>query len=131
MMLAALAGQAEDQQLGSHCWTFEGLEAKKNPTTGNESRNVFDGRTHAGCRLDLHITTLAPGQMPHAPHRHVHDEMILIEEGTLDVEIAERTQRIGPGGVAYVHSNDLHGWKNVGEGPARYFVLAVGQEGKI
>jgi quercetin dioxygenase-like cupin family protein len=130
MLLAALATQEGDQQLSSHCWTFEGLEATKNPKNGNESRNVFDGRSHVGGRVDLHITTLSPGQMPHPAHRHVHDEMILIEEGTLDVEISGRTQRIGPGGVAYVCSNDLHGWKNVGDGPARYFVLAFGKEGK-
>jgi quercetin dioxygenase-like cupin family protein len=128
LMLAAFAVDDHKGELPAKCWTFESLPVKTNPTTHNQTRNVFDGHTHAGCQLDLHITTLAPGQMPHPPHRHVSEEILLIQEGTLDVTISGKTERLGPGGVAYVHSNELHGWKNVGDGPAQYFVLATGKE---
>jgi quercetin dioxygenase-like cupin family protein len=128
ILLAAFGANEPQRDLSSHVWDFNELPAAKNPQTGNEIRQVFDGRSHAGCRVDLHITTLAPGQMPHPAHRHVHDEMIFLEEGTLEVEINGKAKRIGPGGVAYAWSNDLHGWKNVGDGPARYFVLAIGKE---
>jgi quercetin dioxygenase-like cupin family protein len=36
------------------------------------------------------------------------------------------TTRLTPGSVVYVASNDLHGWKNPGQEPARYFVMALG-----
>jgi quercetin dioxygenase-like cupin family protein len=74
------------------------------------------------------MTELGPGQAPHPPHHHVHEEMILIHEGTLEVTIAGRISRLGPGSIAYVASGEEHGWRNVGTGPANYFVLALGQE---
>ena len=128
-MLAAFAADDRRSELPSKCWTFESLPVKTDATNHNETREIFDGRTHTGCQMDLHITTLAPGQMPHPAHRHAHDEMVLVQKGTLDVTIEKRTQRIGPGGVAYVRSNELHGWKNAGDGPAQYFVLATGKSG--
>jgi quercetin dioxygenase-like cupin family protein len=128
ILLAAFGATDTPGDLSSHVWDFDDLPADKNKQTGNEIRQVFNGRSHAGCRVDLHITTLAPGQMPHAAHRHSHDEMIFMQEGTLEVTIEGKAKRIGPGGVAYAWSNNLHGWKNVGDGPARYFVLAIGKE---
>jgi quercetin dioxygenase-like cupin family protein len=54
--------------------------------------------------------------------------MIFIREGTLEVTIVGKIQKLGPGSVAYVASNEEHGWKNVGDTPAHYFVLALGPE---
>ena len=47
--------------------------------------------------------------------------------GTLDVTIEGKTTRLTPGSVAYVASNELHGWKNPGADRAQYFVIALGQ----
>jgi quercetin dioxygenase-like cupin family protein len=52
----------------------------------------------------------------------------MVQEGTLEVTILDKATRIGPGSVAYVHSNEKHGWKNIGSTPAQYFVLAIGKE---
>ena len=57
-----------------------------------------------------------------------HDEMLLLERGTVDVTIDGHTTRLTPGSVAYVASNHLHGWKNAGDGPAEYFVVALGRD---
>lgn len=93
-----------------------------------EIRQMLTGATHAGYLVDLHETALAAGQMPHAPHHHVHEEMLLIREGTLEVTIRGRTERLGPGSAVYIASNDEHGWKNVGTTQATYFVLALGDD---
>jgi len=114
--------------LASKCYPFDSLTAKTNLETHNQARSVLDGQTHTGMPIELHITTLAPGQMPHPAHQHIHEEMIMLQEGTLEVTILGQSTRIGPGSVAYVRSNDLHGWKNVGGGPAQYFVLAIGND---
>lgn len=126
--LFAARASAQNAVLPSKCYSFDSLKEKTNPQTHNETRNVFDGATHSGYHIDLHITTLAPGQMPHPPHTHVHEEMIMLQEGTLEVTILDKSTRLGPGSVAYVHSNERHGWKNVGDTPAQYFVLAIGRE---
>lgn len=109
--------------LPSKVYEFDKLPVKKHAT--NESRQVFHGTTHTGCPLDLHITTLAPGQMPHAAHSHEHEEMMFIKQGTLQATISGHSYTAGPGSVIYVASNEMHGLKNVGDVPAQYFVLAI------
>jgi quercetin dioxygenase-like cupin family protein len=80
-----------------------------------------------GLPVEMHITELAPGLPPHAPHHHAHEEMIMIREGTLEVTIAGRSTN-WVRSVAYVASNEEHGWRNVGTTRAQYFVLALGRQ---
>jgi mannose-6-phosphate isomerase-like protein (cupin superfamily) len=93
---------------------------------GAEIRPVLKGKLATGEALEVHETTLPPGGMPHAPHHHVHSEMWLIREGTVQLTINDTSHVMGPGSVGFVHSNDEHGIKNVGTTPAAYFVVAVG-----
>jgi len=129
LLLPALwAAEKSGAVLPSKCYPFESLPVKKNAGNGNETRQVFTGATHEGFPVDLHITTLQPGQMPHPAHAHVHEEMIMIQTGTLEVTISGRATTVGPGSVAYVMSNERHEWKNVGDTPSTYFVLAIGRQ---
>jgi len=125
-LLAIAKARAQKQALPSRTYRFEDLPVKANGA--NVGRAVFDGETHTGFHIDLHMTELAPGQAPHPPHHHVHEEMIMIEKGTVEVTINGRTAKLGPGSTAYVASNEEHGWRNVGEDRANYFVLALGRD---
>jgi len=93
---------------------------------GAAIRPVLKGKLATSESLEVHETTLPPGEMPHAPHHHVHSEMWLIREGTVQLTINGTSHVMGPGSVGFVHSNDEHGIKNVGTTPASYFVVAVG-----
>src|SRR5258708_3321913 len=73
--------------LASKCYRYEELTVKKNATNGNEQRAVFDGLTHARYPVELHMTSLSAGEMPHAAHHHVHEEMVLLHSGQLEVTI--------------------------------------------
>jgi mannose-6-phosphate isomerase-like protein (cupin superfamily) len=64
--------------------------------------------------------------MPHAPHHHVHTEMWLIREGTVELTVEGKSTQMGPGSVGFVHSNEEHGIKNIGMVPATYYVVAIG-----
>jgi len=123
--LSATAAKADIAKLPSKTYKFEDLPITKHPT--NLERKVFDGATHTGFHVDIHLTELQPGELPHAPHHHEHEEMILIKDGTMEVTINGNASTIGPGGVAYVASNEEHGWRNVGKTPALYFVIALGR----
>jgi len=91
-----------------------------------EIRTVLKGKLASGESLEVHETTLPPGTSPHPPHHHEHSEMWLIREGTVEITVNGTSNRIGPGSVGFVRSNDEHGIKNVGTTPATYFVVAVG-----
>ena len=126
--LAAVQATAQARALASKTYSYPDLPVKVNAS--NRQRAVLDGATHTGFLVNLHMTELGPGQAPHAPHHHVHEEMVMIHEGTLEVTIAGRVATLGQGSIAYVASGEEHGWRNVGDGPANYFVLALGQEKK-
>ena len=122
-LLAAAEVKAETPAiLTSRTYAFDDLTLK------GKGRAVLNGRNHKGLAIECHETQLAPGEAPHAPHHHEHVEMVLIREGTMEVTISGKASRLGPGGVAYVASNEEHGWKNVGATTAHYFVIALGQE---
>jgi mannose-6-phosphate isomerase-like protein (cupin superfamily) len=128
-LFAAQASSAEKSTavLPSAVFQLDRLHVKEN-ANGNKSWQVFTGATHDGFPIDMHVTQLAPGNAPHAPHHHVHEEMMMMIEGELLVTIGDKSERMTSGGIAYIHSNDEHGLKNVGSVPARYFVLALGRQ---
>ena len=121
------AAPQKDAPLPSKAYRFEDLPVKVNGQ--NQSRAVFNGRNHAGYPVELHMTELGPGQSPHPPHRHVHEEILMLQTGALDVTLSGTVTRVTAGSVVYANSNDEHGWKNPGPGRAQYFVMTIGREG--
>ena len=124
--LAAMNAPGQDSRLPSRSFRFEDLQARPSgPDRKNRARAMLDGKTHTGYRIEMHQTELAPGMAPHPPHRHVHEEMILIWQGTLEVTISGQKSTLGPGSAAYIASDEEHGWRNVGATQASYFVLTL------
>jgi mannose-6-phosphate isomerase-like protein (cupin superfamily) len=118
------AFSAEDNSLPSATYEFDKLPTQALATA--QVRRVLKGKLATGEALEVHETTLPPGGAPHAPHHHLHSEMWFIREGTVELTINGTSNRMGPGSVGFVHSNDEHGIKNVGATEATYFVVAFG-----
>jgi mannose-6-phosphate isomerase-like protein (cupin superfamily) len=113
-----------DDSLPSATFPFDKLTVH---TANNaEIRPVLKGKLATGESLETHETTLPPGGAPHPPHHHVHSEMWLIREGTVELTINGARFQLGPGSVGFVHSNEEHGITNIGATPATYFVVAIG-----
>lgn len=125
-LAAARASAVGEARLPTTIKRFEDL--KVNASDGNSYRPILEGTTHEGFPIEVHQTELAAGSMPHAAHRHKHEEMFLIREGTVEVTVNGKGTRLGPGGAAYIASHELHGIKNVGSTAARYFVIALGRD---
>jgi len=91
-------------------------------------RGILEGMIFEGCHISLHESDLAPHRMPHPPHRHRHEEMVFVVEGTLEFTINGKKTRAGEGSVLFAGSNDEHGIFNPESTHAKYFVLALGAE---
>ena len=88
-------------------------------------RALVDTATSNLTRLEIHVTTLGPGKSPHPPHRHAHEELMIVRNGTLDVFQNGATRRAGPGAVIFEASNELHGLRNPGPDSATYVVIRL------
>ncbi len=100
-------------------WTK--LKVQQTPT--GERRELFESKTATLDNFECHVTTLNPGEAPHAPHQHPEEELIIVKEGTIAAMQKGKTTEVGPGSVIFEASGDLHGLRNVGKTQASYFVI--------
>ena len=94
------------------------------PASFGSGRQFFKGATATLEQLDVHVTTLNPGQAPHPPHQHANEELIIVKEGTVEFLLNGEWKKAGAGSVIFVASNQLHGLRNPGSGPATYHVIS-------
>ena len=124
-----LADQAtRPAPLASGVYAWETLPVEK--TASGERRAVFDAVTRTVDRLETHVTTVNAGSASHAAHRHPDEELVFVRAGVIEATINGVTSRAPAGSVIFFASDDLHGMRNAGEGPASYFVLRWTSPGK-
>jgi len=109
-LTAATAAGADVKKLPSHAYRFEDLPERANGP--NISRQIFDGALRQGFHIEAHETELGPGKEPHPSHHHVHEEILVVLEGSVDYTVAGVTTKLGPGGAGFVASNDEHHVRN-------------------
>lgn len=119
--VVALAQNASKPVMHSRVIQWNDLRVET--TRNGERRNVFDAPTANLSRFECHITTLNPGEAPHAGHRHVDEEMMIIREGTVEAVLNGETNRVEAGGIIFCASNEMHGLRNAGTNRATYYVF--------
>lgn len=119
--LAVVAAQQPAAILKSQVFDWSSVAPRE--VAYGSARQFLRAPTVTLAELELHVTTLNPGQTSHAPHQHANEELIILKEGTLETLSLGEWKRIGPGSIIFNASNDLHGVRNVGTGPAVYHVV--------
>ncbi len=129
MAAAAPLVHTENAIMGSTAVSWEEIQAKG--ASDGKYRQVFKNPTATLDELELHVTTLPAGQSPHPPHQHPDEEIVIIREGTVEVNMNGVTKTLGPGSVIFQAANQLHSLKNIGTTPAVYHVIKWNSPGML
>jgi (S)-ureidoglycine aminohydrolase len=123
MLLCGIFVQAQDlEKLNTHAYIWEDLAVTK--TNSGERRQVFEGYTKALTYFEVHVSTLNPGNAPHASHVHSDmEELIIVKEGLLEASINGTKKVLGAGSVILACVGDDHGLRNAGDSEATYYIL--------
>jgi XRE family transcriptional regulator, regulator of sulfur utilization len=117
------AGGAPQARMGSGVTTWEEIQTRIKPTKTGQRRDVFDAPTPTLDRFHCHITTLNPGDNTGPLHRHPQEEVVIVKEGTLEINIDGKKQIAGAGSMIFYAANENENMTNVGKTPATYYVL--------
>lgn len=126
--VAALPGKAEGTTLPMlESGVFKPGPVSHGAIPKRASRRYAMGMLKAGdIRLEIHETTQEVGA-PHEPiESHLHSEIWLVREGTVELTVNGKAQRLNAGEMGLCVAGDKHYIQNVGDTPATYFVVTVG-----
>jgi len=126
---AVTALHARRAVMGSMIFDWNSFEAKPNKT--GAVRTVVQQPTATLDELEIHITTLNPGESPHAPHQHPDEELVVVKEGTVESLVNGQLRQVGPGSIIFQAANQMHSIRNVGSGPATYHVIKWNSPGML
>jgi XRE family transcriptional regulator, regulator of sulfur utilization len=118
---AVSATQARAAVMGSTIFDWAAMKVQQ--TKIGARRDVVRAPTATLDELEIHITTLNPGETPHAPHQHPAEELLIVKEGTVESLVNGELKRVGPGSIIFQASNQMHSIKNVGTTQATYHVI--------
>src|SRR5580698_6150958 len=115
-LLPALASRAAQQQTpATETMTSKVYSSDNFPYTGDDKkkgRQFFLAATHAGFQVECHETVLGAGLETHPPHQHVHEEIMIVVEGTVEANMDGVKQTVPPGSVVVFGSNQMHNARN-------------------
>ena len=130
-VLASAPGHSAAAVMGSTAVSWDEIQAKPSGSGVTKAKQVFKDPTATLDELELHVSTLPPGQSPHPPHKHPDEEIVIIKEGTVEALVNGETKRVGPGSVIFQAANQMHGMRNVGDVPAVYHVMRWNSPGML
>ncbi len=95
-----------------------------------KSYPIFNGQTPNLTGLDCHYSVLRGAAMPHPPHQHSDEEIIVPILGEVYIirwaspeSTKENIERIGPGRIVYFASGQTHAMRAVGPGSSTYLIF--------
>jgi len=102
----------------------------KRQANGSDRWGVLDGTLATGEAVGMHVSVVPAGTPGATPHKILHSELLVVAEGTLELWADGEVSRAPAGSVIYVAYGTNHAVRNVGDGPAKYFVWQMGGDTK-
>jgi mannose-6-phosphate isomerase-like protein (cupin superfamily) len=88
-----------------------------------------EGDTPASANFVTGRFVIDPGKTPHAPHTHVEEEVMIVENGTGEIFCDGKTTKIGPGSVMFTVPNAPHNITNTGATPLTFYYVKWASKG--
>jgi radical SAM protein with 4Fe4S-binding SPASM domain len=106
------------------------LPLEEDKQTGWKPYPLFSGSTHFTDSFSSHVSVLSPGVIPHQPHSHVEEELLIMLSGEACLVIpdmesngTETMTKIYPGSFVYYPAFKRHTIYNTGPVPATYLMF--------
>lgn len=113
----------------SEVFNLDQLHLRTMPN-GGKRWDVLHGKLVTGETIAVHESTQPPGLPPNPAHSIAHSEFIFVREGTIEFQLDGKSKPVAAGGVVFVAVGTMHAARNVGNGPATYFVISIGEDTK-
>jgi len=91
---------------------------------------LFSGVTEIHDHMACHASVLAPGKMPHPPHCHLEEEILMVLDGEAELLVGDGpnvadtvAHPVRPGMFVYYPAFKHHTLRNVGTGPLTYLMF--------
>lgn len=105
------------------------LPLKENSETGRQSYQLGGGITPSVDRMNFHMSILSPGVMPHEPHSHLDEELLIMLDGEADLVMVPENitgkqvrHRLKAGSMVFYPAFYTHTIHNTGTVPATYLM---------
>ena len=86
-------------------------------------RRFFDRKSAMSERIEMHVSTLNPAVKSHEPHTHEPAEIVIMMEGTTEMEIGGKIYPGEVGDVYFLGSGIPHAIRNTGSKPCMYLAF--------
>ncbi len=121
------------EEVASQTVTLEKVAMEKYTDGGavvGTAGTYFQGETAGTKNFVTGRFVLEPGKTPHAPHKHVEEEVMIVESGTGEIFCDGKTTKVGPGSVMYTAPQAPHGIVNTGVTPLVFYFIKWDARGK-
>lgn len=95
--------------------------AKLTHQSYGDLRIYFDGPTGQLRALTVGSLILKAGMVPHPPHQHPEEEIMLVTEGAGEITVEAKAYPVGPGSMMYCSAERMHGITAGPQGLTFYF----------
>src|SRR3954453_21553565 len=99
--LLAAQGQAQDNPVPLESKVYHPDQRTDLHGQPKKGGRIFFGTEHSGFALEMHQTVLGPAVASHEPHKHVHEEIMILLEGTLETYVEGKTEIAEKGAIIY------------------------------
>jgi (S)-ureidoglycine aminohydrolase len=86
-------------------------------------RKFFDRKSAMSDRIEMHATTLNPAIKSHEPHTHAPAEIVIMMDGTTEMEIGNGIYQGKTGDIYFLGSNIPHAIRNIGDKQCMYLAF--------